>query len=153
MLYGTDAIGGVLNLITKGPAIGDGSDVNGSIGLRYSDVDSQFKGGGTIGGYSGPISYFVGGTYRDTDDYDVPAGTFGDITLTEDTVVNDTAIKDDSLTGYLGYRFNDRHSLYGKYLRYRADETGFGYVDPLLIGELHQSQDLGRACRAWQGSQ
>ncbi len=135
VLYGTDAIGGVLNLITKVPAVGDGSGVNGSLGLRYSDVDSQFKGGGTVGGYVNNFSYFVGATTRSTDDYDVPAGSFGDITLEEDTVVLDTAIDDDSITGYLGYRFNEKHSIFGKYLRYSAGETGFGFVDPALLGE------------------
>jgi len=150
VLYGTDAIGGVLNLITKVPAPGSGTGFNGTVGYRYSDTDSQSKGNAGVSGYVNNFSYELAGTIRDTDDYEVPAGTFGDITLDESTVVNDTAIKDDSVNAYAGYRLNDQHSLFARWSRYRADETGFGYVDPALLGEtdlvriLYPFQDFDR---------
>ena len=41
VLYGSDAIGGVLNLITRKPPYRDGAFGGGSIGVRYSSVDEQ----------------------------------------------------------------------------------------------------------------
>ena len=42
----------------------------------------------------------------------------------------DTGLDDDSYNAYLGYRPNDRHTFFLRANRYRAEETGFGYVDP-----------------------
>ena len=150
VLYGTDAIGGVLNLITRVPAPGAGTGFQGTIGYRYSDTDSQSKGSAGISGFANNFSYELSGTLRDADDYEVPAGTFGDITLDEETVVHDTAIEDDSLNAYAGYRLNERHALFGRWSRYRAEQTGFGFVDPALLGEsdlvriIYPFQDFDR---------
>lgn len=152
VLYGTDAVGGVLNLITRVPAPGSGTGFKGTVGYRYSDTDNQSKGSAGISGFANDFSYELAGTLRDTDDYEVPAGSFGDITLEEDTVVNNTAIEDRSLNAYAGYRLNDSHALFGRWSRYRAKQTGFGFVDPELIGDdsgnlveiLYPFQDFDR---------
>lgn len=134
VLYGSDAIGGVLNLITKVPAIGSGG-LNGSVGLRYGTAGDQSKIDGSISGVRDKFSWSVRGSLRDADNYDAPSGSFGAIRLDSDVEVFDTGIEDDSLNLYLGYRFNDQHSIFFRGDTYGADNAGFGYVDPALFND------------------
>ncbi len=135
VLYGSDAIGGVLNLITQTPPMGPGSEFQFGFGVRASTADEQAKITAGIDGHSGALSYRLFGSYRDTSDYDAPAGSFGDIRLEQDTPVIDTGIQDDSISGQIGWLFHDRHSIYGRFNRYRAGETGFGFVPGEAIGD------------------
>ncbi len=149
VLYGSDAIGGVMNLITKVPS---GGQFGFDLGLRFSPADEQIKTNAAIRGNSEKFSYGLGASFRSTEDYEAPAGDFGDITLAEDSVVNDTGIDDDSINAYLGYRPNDKHEVFFRLNRYRAGETGFGFVDPPAIGDdsgaviqiLYPFQDFDR---------
>jgi outer membrane receptor protein involved in Fe transport len=127
ILYGSDAIGGAVNLVTKTP---EREGVNGTLGYRFSTYDSQSRIVGRFFGRSGRLGYQVGGMYRNTDSYDAPSGSFGDITLTDDTRVNDTGVEDYSLDLLGSYDFSARHQVFAKYERYSADDAGFGFVDP-----------------------
>jgi len=128
VLYGSDAIGGVINMITRPPATG--TDFGGSVGYRWSSHDSQSKWDANINGTAGRLNYLVSGSSRSTDPYDAPAGSYGDITLDQATTVNDTGIEDDSFTARLGYQVGRNQEVFFKYERYRADNAGFGWIDP-----------------------
>ncbi len=157
VLYGSDAIGGVLNLITKVPS---GGQFEAHLGLRFSPADEQTKETVDFSGSGEKFSWAIGGAFRSADDYEAPAGTFGDITLANDTVVNNTGIDDDSINAFLGYRPNDKHEVFFRLNRYRAGQTGFGFVDPLLIGDdsgtiveiLYPFQDFDRFTFGYQAS-
>lgn len=127
VLYGTDAIGGVINMITARPTA---EGLHGSGGYRYSSQDGQHNGLGSVVGRFGAWSFRAKGSYRSADSYRAPAGSFGDITLDSTTTVFDTGGDDYSLEGYLGYRVSRSSELYAKYERYDADTVGFGYVEP-----------------------
>jgi len=142
VLYGTDAIGGVLNLVTKSPPYGDGSWMAGSFGLGYTDASEGMKAQGYVQGRQQKWAFNLGATYRDSEDYLSAGGSFGDITLPDDTPVNDTGLQDDSIYGFLSYDFTDSQFLSFRFNRYRAGETGFGWVDPILLGELDTVQIL-----------
>ena len=133
VLYGSDAIGGVMNLITKVPSGGSKFGVN--LGLRFSPADEQTKATVGLNGGGEKFTWSLGGAFRSADAYEAPSGDFGRITLADDTVVNDTGLDDDSINGYLGYRPSDKHGVFFRLNRYRADETGFGFVIPELIGD------------------
>ena len=77
VLYGTDAIGGAVNLITRQPpaAIG-GSSVRGSVGYRYQSAGSQQRPWGLLSGQAGRFNWLAFGAYRDAGDYTAPSGTF-----------------------------------------------------------------------------
>jgi hemoglobin/transferrin/lactoferrin receptor protein len=160
VLYGSDAIGGVLNLITKQPGHRDGRAVGGSFGWRYASAPEQNKLQASVDGRSQKLSFNLGATYRDGDDYDAAAGSFGDITLEEDTPVIDTGLEDDSFWGYFGYRLSEKHLFSLRLNRYRADQTGFGFVDPVLLGAgddfririLYPFQDFDRYTLGYFGS-
>jgi outer membrane receptor protein involved in Fe transport len=156
VLYGSDAIGGVVNLITTTPV--EGEYFNGSLGLRYSTADSQSKGQLHVKGQTGQFNYFVGGTYRSTDPYDAPGGKYGDITLDGSTTVNDTGVQDDTITARLGYLPSDGHEVFLKFERYQANQTGFGYVDPAeydpgapTIRLYYPFQDVDKVVAGYRG--
>lgn len=157
VLYGSDAIGGVMNLITKVPS---GGRFGADLGLRFSPADEQTKTHFGVRGEQEKWSYALGGSFRSADAYEAPAGTFGRITLAEDTVVNDSGLDDDSVNGYLGYRPNDQHEVFFRLNRYRAGSTGFGFVDPETIGDdsgfliriLYPFQDFDRYTFGYQAS-
>lgn len=149
VLYGTDAIGGVINLITHLPGQ---APFTADLGLRYSDADEQTKVSAGFGGRGDRFSYKVNATFRDTSDYESGEGIFGQINLPSGVIVNDTAIEDDSLYTYLDWDLSDRSTLFTRWTRYRADRTGFGFVDPelleaepeFLIQILYPYQDFDR---------
>jgi len=127
VLYGTDAIGGVVNLIPRTPA---DAPLAGALGYRHSSADGQNKFVGNVSGRSGRFGFLVGGTYRNVDQYDAPSGSFGEITLGDRTTVFDTGVRDGSLDAFLSYDLGSNHSISARYRLYRADSAGFGFVDP-----------------------
>ena len=127
VLYGTDAIGGVINLITIRP---EEEGLHGSVGYRYSSQDGQNKGTGSLDGRFGRWSFLARGTLRDAGSYQAPTGSFGQITLDSNTTVLDTGTKDYNAEAYLAYRLADRSEVFAKFERYHADTSGFGYVEP-----------------------
>ena len=132
VLYGSDAIGGVLNLITRVPKTGEA--FSGNLGLRYNSAGEQQKAHAGVSGVVGSFSYSLGYTWRDAKNYEAPAGSFGDATLQDDTQVLDSGVKDTSWSSYLGWRPSDSHSFFLRSNRYRADQTGFGFVDNAALG-------------------
>lgn len=127
VLYGSDAIGGVVNVITAPPPRGR---VAGELAYRYADASDQHKGSGRIAGRVDALGFSISGSVRDASAYEAPAGSFGDITLDSDVLVNDTGIEDHTADVRLFYDLDARHQFNGRVQIYRADTTGFGYVDP-----------------------
>jgi hemoglobin/transferrin/lactoferrin receptor protein len=127
VLYGSDAIGGVVNMITRVP---DEEGIHGSGGVRYGSADKQNKGHASLFGSFGRLSFIAGGSYRTTDTAYAPAGTYGDITLGSRTAVFDTDLEDHSLNLYLGYEVAEGQKFFARFESYDADTSGFGWVDP-----------------------
>jgi hemoglobin/transferrin/lactoferrin receptor protein len=133
VLYGSDAIGGVVNIITQVPDYGfQDSKIHGNIGYRFSSADSQHKGSANLSGNFGNLGFMLSGTYRNAGSYEAPAGSFGDIDLADDTVINDSGVEDKSLNLFIGFRLLDNHDFSFKYEYYNSEDAGFGYVDPEL---------------------
>lgn len=131
VLYGSDAIGGVINIISRLSEYDkDSNSVHGSLGYRYSSHDAQNKATANLNGNIGRFGFMISGNYRKSDDYMAPAGSFGDITLANDTTVYDTGVKDGGLNVMFRYKLKDSIDLSLKYEYYRAKDAGFGYVDP-----------------------
>lgn len=71
VLYGSDALGGVINIITK-KADEQDKPIGGSVELRYSTADEQSSGRVGIYGSAGFFSYRLGYSAYDADNYSVP---------------------------------------------------------------------------------
>ncbi len=127
VLYGTDAIGGVVNIVTPS-TVPDG--VHGTLGYRYGSAGEAHKGTARFSAGFGDLQLMGGYSYRDAASYSAPKGDFGNISLVDDVTVNDTGVRDQSFDLRLGYRFTERHSVFAKGEIYRAEDAGFGWVDP-----------------------
>jgi len=136
VLYGSDAIGGVVNLIPRsaGPTTAGEWSTRGGFQYRYSSGDRQNRLSGTLSGGSGGFGFQLGGSWRNSKAFEAPAGTFGDLTLSDDTRVQDTGVEDYNLGARLTYDFGDRHSVMARFERYRASDAGFGFVEPEDLG-------------------
>lgn len=132
VLYGSEAIGGVINIISQVPDYNrSGSSISGSLGLRYDSGAEQSKVSSAIRGNFKNLGFMLSGAYQNAGSYFAPAGSFGDITLQRDTELLDSGVKDNNLNLFLGYRIAQNHDLSFKYERYEARDTGFGYIDPV----------------------
>ncbi|MFN7963024.1 MAG: TonB-dependent receptor [Thermoanaerobaculia bacterium] len=160
VLYGSDALGGVLNVITKTPSYRQGQALGGAFGVRYGSAGDEQRVFGSADGRAGKFSYRLGLTYRDASEYKAASGSFGRVHLAKDTPVRDTGVTDKSASFHLGYQLSDEHSLALRWHRYKAGETGFGFVEPSLLGEgddaririLYPNQDFDRWTLSYLGS-
>ncbi|MEO8449398.1 MAG: TonB-dependent receptor [Gemmatimonadota bacterium] len=140
VLYGTDAIGGVVNQVTlQPPGPGAREGIGGSILYRYGGAADQNLVHGRIFGRAGRFGFSAAAGLRDADPYDAPAGSFGQIRLDHNTRVNDTGIRDRNYSANLRWDPTDHQTLSVRVSRYSAREAGFGYVDP---GALHDTSGV-----------
>ncbi len=131
VLYGSEAIGGVINMITQNPDYNrKGTHVFGRLGYRFSSAESQHKGFAEVNGHLGHFGFMLNGTYRNAGDYMAPAGSFGNVTLDAETPVHDTGVEDNSLNLFLGYRLAGHNDISFRYEYYNARNAGYGYIDP-----------------------
>ncbi len=136
VLYGTDAIGGVVNFIPIDPPTSFGQSIRGSVSYRYSSNSRQHNPTFDAVGHVGRFGFAVNGSFRDADPYEAPAGSYGNITLTNDTKVLDSGVRDQNYTVRTSYRLGDRHIFKAGYVRYEADNAGFGSVSGASIGQV-----------------
>ncbi len=134
VLYGSDAIGGVVNLITAAPrGRAETPVINGRVGYRYGDAGSSNRGDIQLGAHSGGLSLQLTGSLREVGNYSAPAGRYGDAVLKDRTTVIASGVQDNNVSGYLGWRSSPRFGAYLRGERYAADDAGFGLVEPDAI--------------------
>ncbi len=160
VLYGSGAIGGVINLVPTGTTFSAPVAYRGGLDVRASSADEQEKLGGWLAGSGPTFAFSLRGSTRDAENYDAPSGSFGAIRLDGATEVIDSGVEDDTVSGRLGWQWNERQSLTFRGHRYRADQFGFGFVDPELIDPafngtqtriLYPFQDFDRYVLHWSG--
>ncbi|HET7042447.1 MAG TPA: TonB-dependent receptor, partial [Gemmatimonadales bacterium] len=135
VLYGSDAIGGVINLIGAGlPWNLSSGTVRNAVRFTYGGNGHEARPSATSYGRFGRFTFRADGTARSAVAYDAPAGTFGDVTLAGREKVLDSGIRDRNLTAAVGYQASANHRFYAKGSVYAADSAGFGWVDPADIG-------------------
>lgn len=73
LLYGSSAIGGVVNVIDERiPTVRPLSELKGRVDLRGGSVDDERHGSLEVNGGSGNWAWHVGASARETDDYEIP---------------------------------------------------------------------------------
>lgn len=119
VLYGSDALGGVINIITKRPGMPGrgplGLGLGGRIHLGYSTADEQKRARLALGRTIGGLSFLLGGGFREAADYESPSGT----------VVNSALGRADDLSLKASYSFLERHRLGLDVMRFRAEDIGY----------------------------
>jgi hemoglobin/transferrin/lactoferrin receptor protein len=159
VLYGTDAIGGVVNLISPEIARRNDERLHGQVGISAGTEDDKRRPSGFIEQRLGNFAYRLSGSYRETRDYRAPAGSFGNVTLADDERVHDSGVRDQSYGGVFTYDLAPRQRLTARVQRYEADDAGFGYVSPDALGEdqpliriLYPNQQVERYSLSYRGT-
>lgn len=156
VLYGTDAIGGVVNLISRVP---EAEGMHGNASYTYAGAGDRHLGAANLRGRFGAFDVLAAGALRQADAYEAPAGRFGDISLANETLVNRTGIRDRNARLALGWSPSARHRLFVRGEFYDADDGAFGYVDPdayapdqPLIDITYPEQRFWKTTVGWQAS-
>jgi hemoglobin/transferrin/lactoferrin receptor protein len=135
VLYGSDAIGGVINLRTNDvPPLLNGDVIGGRVMYNFRSEGSMDRPSGDFFGRVSKFSWRVAGGLRYTQPYTAPAGSFGDLTLQNDAVVQGSGVDDGNINALLAFDLNSSHQLFGRVAAYWADRAGFGYVDNADLG-------------------
>ena len=72
LIYGTGAIGGVVNVVTARIPSEVPEQLEGKVEVRGSDNADRRSASGRIDGGSGNFAFHLDGAYRDADEYDIP---------------------------------------------------------------------------------
>lgn len=121
LLYGANAIGGVVNTIDRTiPSHAHDKPVNGQARVGYTGVNDGWSTGGIAFAEAGSFVFQVNGSFRETEDYDVPDFRLPDGTKT-DSIANSHSetwtagfggsyLFDD---GYAGFAYSHFDTEYG----------------------------------------
>lgn len=135
VLYGSDAIGGVINLITRRPRIDGTTQLHGNLGYRYSGAGDQQRGEGNVTYKHDAFAFTLGGSLRDAGNYSAPSGSFGNLTLASKTPLEDSGVRDHSIDLLAAWRGAGRSNAWVRHDRYVARDAGFGFVEPRVLGD------------------
>ena len=77
--YGSDAIGGVINIITRQPNLGQQEfKVNGDVAVEYGTISDSRAGRVSVTGTGAGFSFYAGGSYEKVEDYTAADGASDD---------------------------------------------------------------------------
>jgi outer membrane receptor protein involved in Fe transport len=160
VLYGSDAIGGVMNAISSEPAFEANSNFAGYVEGRYASAGELAGASVGVDAKAGRFTVRVGGTRRQSENYAAPAGRFGAIRLADGTRVLDTGIDDTRVWSSLAFAASASRTLRLRLSHYRAGEAGFGYVPAEEYGTteearvriLYPEQSFDRAVLSYNAS-
>ncbi|HSH75836.1 MAG TPA: TonB-dependent receptor plug domain-containing protein, partial [Longimicrobiales bacterium] len=93
VLYGSDAVGGVVNLVTREAPARD-ARLAGSVEAGYRSAGQTSTLSGELQGAAGDVGWRLAGGLRDGSSYRAPAGSFGELTLSREAEVHDSAVRD-----------------------------------------------------------
>lgn len=134
VLYGSDAIGGVINLITRTPSFAGASGLSGRAGYRFGSAGDQSRTEALLLGHNDHWAFELNGAARVAGNYDAPAGSFGKVTLKSNTTMLDGGVRDHNVRAQLGWRGEKGAGAFLRTEQYAADDAGFGYVPPSILG-------------------
>jgi len=106
--YGSDAIGGVVNIITRQPNLGAQEfKVSGDVAYEYGSTSDSQLGRVSVTGTGGGFSFYAGGSYETVDDYTAADGASDDPRYSsyvrEDNTVPNSGMEQTNFNG--GFKF------------------------------------------------
>jgi outer membrane receptor protein involved in Fe transport len=133
VLYGSDAMGGVINIISSEVPAGQ-TAVGGEAIYRYGSAGAVSAPSGSVYTRAGRFALRAGAAYRESEPYRAPAGTFGNITLPTEELVYDSGIRDRSYDLFSSFDLGRSSQIYARAGWYAASDAGFGFIDPVRLG-------------------
>lgn len=117
VLYGSDAIGGVVNIITKK---GGEKPVEGDVWVGYSGASRGFSEGASLAGEQSGFKYRVSASHSDQGNISTPRGE-----------LDNTGFRQTDFGAFLSYDFSEHFTLGGAfdYFKGAYNSTSIEYVD------------------------
>lgn len=126
VLYGTDAIGGIVNLVTRRPPIPqDGLAFGGRVSPRYGSAADQQSVSADLHAATPRGHLLLQGSSRDYEDYESPEGP-----------VPNSGAETESLHAEVGLRPAEDHSLELDYQRFRGEDVGIPGTGGVFTGSF-----------------
>ncbi len=123
LLYGSGAIGGIVNVVTRNIPTRLSSSPRGKFDFSYDETSNGFGGGGTVDAAHGPLAAHIDGLKRSTSSYDIPGfsvlnpapGARRGRLANSDTENNNVTggLSYIGERGYVGFAINHFDSIYG----------------------------------------
>ncbi len=132
-LYGTGAMGGIVNIITKDGNFKDGSYLSGNIITGFSTVNEQYTGHTSINTGSEKWYLRASGSYTDASNITTPDGTLPNSQFTAN-----------NLSATLGVKPLSNHRLKINFQRYWANDVGIPGGDAFPGPATATYTDIGR---------
>ena len=124
VLYGSDAIGGVINIITRQQAFGqDRLTLSGGVDYEYGSAAKSHRGGLELNGAATRATFHLGAGYFEANDYTSPEGEVPNSGMTQKSVDGNVRF----LLGAAGVLRFDVQST-------RTSDVGFPGYDPVTSG-------------------
>ena len=123
LLYGSGAIGGIVNVVTQRIPTRLTQSPHGKLDFSYDEASNGFGGGATVDAAHGPLAAHIDGLKRSTSNYDIPG--FSDLNPSADARrgrVANSDTENNNVTGglsyvgdrgYLGFAINHYDAAYG----------------------------------------
>jgi hemoglobin/transferrin/lactoferrin receptor protein len=128
--YGSDAIGGVINIITRQPNLGaQGFEISGDVGVEYGTTSDSQLGRVSVTGTGSGFSFYVGGSYESVDDYTAADGASDDERyedyVLEDNIVPNSGMEQTNFSGGVKFLTGDQGVLRIDAEVVRTEDVGF----------------------------
>lgn len=124
VLYGSDALGGVVNFITRQQAFGqDQMRLSGGVNYEYGSAAKSHRGGLELNGATARATFHLGAGYFEASDYSSPEGEVPNSGMTQKSVDGNARF----LVGAAGVLRFDLQST-------RTTDVGFPGYDPATSG-------------------
>lgn len=154
--YGSDAIGGVINIITRAPDLGTAElEVNGDVSYGYGTAADSQQASAYVSGSGRGFAFQVGAAYQDASDYTAADGAhedsrYVDYTREDDSVPN-SGMDQTSFDGSLRFLTGDQGVFRIKAESIRTNDVGFPGFDPETTGVdiLFPNFDRDKLGLAW----
>ena len=137
--YGSDAIGGVINIITRQPSLGaDEFKVHGNVSYEYGTASDSQNGQVRVRGAGKRMGFEIGGVIQDVDNYKAANGAHEDerytaYTLEDDTVPN-SQMKQTAFDGSFSILTGDQGVFKINAEVVQTEDVGFPGFDPATSG-------------------
>jgi hemoglobin/transferrin/lactoferrin receptor protein len=158
--YGSDAIGGVINIISRAPDLGASEfEVNGDVSYGYgTSADSQ-QASAYVSGSGRGFAFQVGAAYQEASDYTAADGAhddsrYADYTRADNSVPN-SGMDQTSFDGSLRFLTGDQGIFRINAESVRTNDVGFPGFDPATTGVdiLFPNFDRDKLGMAWNSGE
>lgn len=133
VLYGTGAMGGIVNIITKDGYFSSEPHLSGNLMGGFASVNNSYSGYANINAGADKWYIKVNGTYTDAQDIRTPMGKLPNSQFT----ANNTAAR-------VGFKPFKNHTLKAQYQRYWANDVGIPGGDAFPGPATATYSDIGR---------